>query len=477
MTAEWGEITAKEIIASIKGELISGDSGTVLTGLSTDSRKIVPGQIFLALTGERYDGHDFVEEALGKGATAIVVEKGRTLKTAQGSNAAIIAVADTLRALGDLANCWRCEHDVTVAAITGSMGKTTTKEMTANILGLGATTLKNEGNLNNLIGLPLTLLRLEGKHRKAVLEMGMNRPGEIGRLTEICEPDIGLITNVARVHLEGLNDIRGVARAKTELLKKISSKGQVILYGDDDLLMEEASRFSREVITYGTGSGNAIRGDKFKNLGHKGISFELLYRGNSVPIRIRVPGKQNLFNALAASAIAICMQEPFDHISEGLNRFDGIKGRFMPISLPGDITLVDDTYNSNPSSLKAALDSLKNLAGNRRRMIVGLGDMAELGSETKDAHLEAGAMVAELNASYFLAIGEHAREMIAGALKRGFPSGRAIEVESLQEMSQKIGDLKKGGDLIFLKGSRKMGLEQISLSLREMVNGELKCPD
>lgn len=467
MTVEWGEITAEEIIPPIEGELLSGNEKSVLSGLSTDSRKIVPGQIFLALTGERYDGHEFVEKAIDKGAAGVIVQKGRPIKIPAKSNIAIIAVTNTLTALGDLANYWRHRHDVIVAAITGSMGKTTTKEMTANILSLSAGTLKNEGNLNNLIGLPLTLLRLDKGHSKAVLEMGMNRPGEIGRLTEIADPDIGLITNVARVHLEGLSDITGVARAKMELLEKISSKSRAIIYGDDSLLMREASRFSREIITYGIGSGNDIRAGKVEDLGHGGISFELQYQGKSFPVRIRVPGKQNLYNALAASAIAISMKESFDSIREGLNRFDGIKGRFMPVSLPGDVTLVDDTYNSNPSSLKAALDSLKKLAGNRRRMIVGLGDMAELGSETTDAHLEAGAMVAELDASYFLAIGEHAREMITGALKKGFPSGRTIEAESLQEMAKKIGDLMKDGDLILLKGSRKMGLDQISLMLTQ----------
>jgi len=472
MTTKWGEITAGEIVSPMQGELISGHAGSILSGLSTDSREITPGQIFLALKGERFDGHDFVEKAVKQGASGIVIEKDRVSEVSADSGLVTIAVTDTLKALGDLAAWWRKQHDVRVAAITGSAGKTTTKEMTADILGIGARTLKNRGNLNNLIGLPLTLLRLEEGDRRAVLEMGMNVPGEIGRLTEIADPDIGLITNVARAHLEGLGDIMSVARAKTELVEKISSEGQVILNGEDELLMKTASRFRKKTVTYGIRSGNEIRAEKIQNLGDKGLSFELQYHGNSVPIKLRVPGSQNLFNALAASAIAICMKEPFDHISKGLRGFKGIKGRFMLIHLPGDITIVDDTYNSNPSSLKAAIDSIRELAAHGRRVIIGLGEMLELGNETVSAHLEAGGMVAELGASYLFSMGDHSREMVTGALDKGFPTGRAIVVESHDEMKQRITDVMKDGDLILLKGSRKMGLERVSEGLKERWSGE-----
>ncbi|MDB9822719.1 UDP-N-acetylmuramoyl-tripeptide--D-alanyl-D-alanine ligase [Deltaproteobacteria bacterium] len=467
MTAEWGAITAEEIIQPIGGELVSGRSGSIISGVSTDSREIEPGRIFLALKGERYDGHDFAGKALEKGASGIVIEKGRRSGVSANNDTAIIAVPDTLRALGDLASWWRQQHNVTVAAITGSMGKTTTKEMTSNILRLSARTLKNKGNLNNLIGLPLTLLGLEKKDRRAVLEMGMNQPGEIGRLTEIADPDIGLITNVARAHLEGVRGISGVARAKAELIEKISTGSQVIVYGDDDLLMREVSRFDREIITYGLGPDNDIRADKIENMGLQGISFDLRHNGKSVPVRIKIPGFQNLFNALAASAIAICMKENFDHIVAGLNNFEGIEGRFMPVLFPGDIILVDDTYNSNPSSLKTALDSIKEMAGGGKRLIVGLGEMMELGDETMSAHLEAGNMVAEFGASYLFAIGAHARDMLTGAMQKGLPAERAIEAESHQDMARKIGDTVKKGDLILLKGSRKTGLDRVSQILKE----------
>ena len=252
MKAKWGEITAKEIIYAIDGELIAGNPESSLMGICTDSREIISGQFFWALQGERYDGHDFVKQAVEKGALGIVIKKSHRREISPNGDLVVIVVEDTLRALGDLAGWWRHQHDVRVAAITGSVGKTTTKEMTANILELDAPTLKNRGNLNNLVGLPLTVLMMEERHCKAVLEMGMNRPGEIARLTEIADPDIGLITNIAKAHIEGLGDINGVARAKAELLEKISSDGQIILNGDDEVLMAVASHFPKKMMKANT---------------------------------------------------------------------------------------------------------------------------------------------------------------------------------------------------------------------------------
>jgi UDP-N-acetylmuramoyl-tripeptide--D-alanyl-D-alanine ligase len=375
-------------------------------------------------------------------------------------------VADTLKALGDLANWWRREHPIPVAAITGSVGKTTTKEMAASILGLGASTLKNEGNLNNLIGLPLTLLLLEKVHQRAVLEMGMNRAGEIARLTEIAEPDVGLITNVGRAHLEGLGDINAVARAKVELVEKMPEKSHAILNGDDELLLKAASPFQRTRTTFGLGPENQIRAEKIKSLGEEGSTFDLHFFGQTKRVRLAVPGLQNVLNALAASAIALRLEASPNHILEGLGAFQGIKGRFMVSHLPGGISLVDDTYNCNPASLKAALDSTRALVAGGGRLIVGLGEMLELGDETNLAHLEAGTMVAEKGAYYFVVIGEHAPQMIEGAVSKGFPKQRAIEVRNHEEMAQKIGASMRKGDVILLKGSRKMQLEKVVEALK-----------
>ncbi len=467
MTPTWGEITAGTITAPIQGELIAGSPETIFSGLSTDSRRIARAELFWALKGERYDGHDFVTQAIDKGASGAVIQEGYRPEISTRRNPVLISVSDSLKALGDLANWWRRGHPIPVAAITGSVGKTTTKEMAASILGLEALTLKNEGNLNNLIGLPLTLLLLEKAHQMAVLEMGMNRPGEIARLTEIAEPDVGLITNVGRAHLEGLGDIHAVARAKVELLEKMPEKSQAILNGDDERLLRAASPFQRKLTTFGLGPENTIRAENIESLGEEGTAFDLQFFGQAQLVRLRVPGRQNVFNALAASAIALCLEASPEHIREGLEGFQGIKGRFTITHLTGDIILVDDTYNCNPASLEAALDSARALVADQGRLIVGLGEMLELGDETVPAHLEAGNMVAERGAYCLLVMGEHAPQMIAGAVSKGLPKERAIEARSHEEMAQKIGARMNRRDVILLKGSRRMQLEIVVEALKE----------
>ncbi len=472
MTVQWEKITSKDIIGPVKGKLLSGSNRRIISGVSTDSRNVCPGQLFIALKGENFDGHDFVKQAIDKGASCVIVEIGTNVEKADTSDADIIGVSDTLNALGDLAQWWKRQFDVPVISITGSMGKTTTKEMVSSILELHGEILKNEGNLNNLIGLPLTLLRLNEKHRQVVLEMGMNRPGEIHRLTEISDPDIGLITNVGRVHLEGVSNVEGVARAKTEMLEVIKTESTVILNGDDRVLMESASRFNKKICTFGTAPENDIRIRDVDDLGKEGAEFIIDYEGRSLPIRIRVPGYHNILNATAAASIAVLMGEPFDNIARGLEKYSGTKGRLTPVILPGNVLLLDDTYNSNPSSLKAVLQTSKKMAGKNRRIIAGLGEMLELGEETVQAHIEAGEMVAETGARYFLAMGEHAGCMLKGAIDKGFPSEKTLEVKSHQEMIKKIKDVMKKDDLILLKGSRRIGLDRVVRGLMEDEKGE-----
>ncbi len=226
-------------------------------------------------------------------------------------------------------------------------------------------------------------------------------------------------------------------------------------------------------MTYGIKSGNDVKADKIRNLGREGLSFELQHQGNAIPVRLRVPGPQNVFNALAASAIALCLGESAEHIVEGLNGFEGIDGRFMLRPIPGGATLVDDTYNSNPSSLRAAIDSLKDLTVEGGRVIAGLGEMMELGDETVSAHLEAGGMMGELDACYFVAMGEHAQEMRKGAISTCLRPERALVVGTRREMTQRRKDVMRNGDLIFLKGSRKAGLEKVAESLKSKLSEEV----
>jgi len=467
MAVNRAQMMAGEILSTIQGALLRGSRDRSFYGISTDSRTVGEGQLFWALKGETFDGHDFVTEAIQKGAAGAVVDKDRTGALPANTRVVILGVPDTLKALGDLAKWWRHGFKARVTAITGSAGKTTTKEMTFAILSLEGSTLKNEGNFNNLIGLPLSLFLLHESHRYAVLEMGMNRPGEIGRLTEITDPDVGLITNVGRAHLEGVGSIEGVARAKVELLEKMSPRALAILNGDDRFLMQAAAVFRMKPITFGQGLQNSVRAEKIRNLGREGFAFDIYWKGKSFSVRLRVPGLQNVYNALAAAAIALSMNLSTDRIQEGLAGFEGIKGRFTVVPLPDGSILIDDTYNSNPSSLRAALESIGALVHQGTRVIVGLGEMLELGDETVPGHVEAGEMVAEAGADWFVALGDHAPEMIRGAVDKGFPQERAIRVKDHQEMGAKILEMMKPGDLVFLKASRRTGLDRVADRLKE----------
>jgi len=457
----WGAIKAGNIVTPIQGTILHGSSDTFFSGLSTDSRNMKEGFLFWALHGEKLDGHAFVKEAVSKGAAGVVVQKGRPWEIPSDRSVVAIEVPDTLRALGDLACWWRHQHKARVIGITGSVGKTTTKEMTASILSLGGTTLRNKGNFNNLIGLPLSLFLLSEAHRTAILEMGMNRAGEIARLTEIADPDVGLITNVAKAHIEGLGSLQGVAKAKVELLEKMSKRSQAVLNGDDELLMKTAAPLRRKVMTFGFGPQNDVHPDSLQNLGQEGFSLEIRYEGNVIPLRVRVPGIQNIYNALAASAIAFALREPPERIAQGLSAFEGIAGRFTVSRLPNGCILVDDTYNANPHSLKAGMDSLKALVPEGGRILVGLGDMLELGDETVPAHVEAGGWVAEIGASYFVALGAHAPHMIQGARSKGFPPEKSAIAADHHDMAERIMNAWESGDLVFLKGSRRVGLEKV----------------
>ena len=479
MAAKWNHITAGEIALATGATLGIGESHTVFTGLSTDSRSILDGCLFVALTGDRFDGHDFVQETLRKGASGAIVTRAffqsseaeyfRSIRNGElpageikGPNPAILIVDDTMRALGDLAAWWRRAHHAKVVGITGSSGKTTAKELTASVLGIGHSILKTQGNFNNLIGLPLTLLGLEEQHERAVLEMGMSRPGEIARLTEIADPDVGVILNVGMAHMEGLLSLEGIAEAKAELMEEIRPEALMVLNGDDELLMKKANAISRKTLTFGFGERNDVRASRIQSCGLNGARFEMKYGQNSWPAELKVPGSHNIMNALAACAVGIALGEKPEKFMEGLSLFGGIKGRFGIVRLKGDIILVDDTYNANPSSLRAAMETVGTLRPERSRLIVGLGDMLELGNAAVEAHRNAGELVERAGAAHFFAMGVHAREMEQGALAAGMPPGRVRIVQDCEEMAENIMAEMKERDVIFLKGSRRMGLERVS---------------
>jgi len=462
MAAKWGEIAAKEVVSALGGRQISGSPDELMRGLSTDSRRIVPGHIFLALSGERYDGHNFLAEAVNAGAAGVIVESGTAMpKELQTDNLVVITVPSTLKALGDLALWWRKQWGARVIAITGSNGKSTTKEMAASILSLKASTAKSPGSFNNLIGLPLTILSLEEHHKMVVLEMGTNRPGEIARLTRIAEPDIGLITNVARAHLEGLGDLNGVVKEKGELLRVMPEESTAILNGDDELTARLASTFQGPIVAFGLGKMNQVRAENIKNIGDCTQAFDIYINNERVRVKINLPGIHNVFNALGGAAIALCLSISNELIAQGLEDFRSLKGRLQIVDLEGGIKIIDDSYNSNPSSLRAALQTIKDLIVKRHALVVGLGEMMELGKEAPGYHFDAGQLVAGMGTRYLVVLGEHSRQVIEGALKGGMDITQTYLAANNAEMIDAIKANVREGDIVFLKGSRRVALDKV----------------
>jgi len=468
MAAKWGEITGKEISSAINGRQISGSPDEFVKGLSTDSRKMTPGHIFLALKGQRYDGHNFLTNAINAGAMGVIVESDATLpKKILDNNLVVINVSSTLKALGDLASWWRRQWGGKVIAITGSNGKSTTKEMAASILSRKANTMKSPGNFNNLIGLPLTILMLQEHHKLAVLEMGMNMTGEIARLTQIADPDIGLITNVESAHLEGLGNLNGVMRAKGELLRMMSKASTAILNGDDKVYKQLAPTFQGKVITFGLGKRNKVRAEGIKKVGDRAQAFNIYINGKRIPVRINYPGLHNVLNALSGAAIAFCLSISNELIAQGLGSFSPLKGRFHFIDLKSGIRIIDDTYNANLSSLRAALQTIKGLIGKKQGLVIGLGEMMELGKESPKYHFDAGRLVADMGVRYLVVMGEHGRNVIEGACQGGMDREQTYIATTHAEMSDSIKAHVRKGDVIFMKGSRKLALDKVVESVSE----------
>lgn len=457
-----------EVASAMGGRQISGSPDQAAEGLCTDSRTMVPGHLFLALRGGKYDGHDFVKQAAKAGAGGLVVEEGRPItETLAEGNLPVITVPSTLTALEKLASRWRKRWGGTVIGITGSNGKSTTKEMAASILSLKAKTMKSPASFNNLIGLPLSILSLDPGHELAVLELGTNAPGEIARLTTIAGPDIGVITNVGNAHLEGFGDLKGVAAAKGELVAGMSAQSTAILNGDNELTRGLASGFEGTTITFGLGKTNRVRADDIRMVGDDRQAFTIIIDGERIPAAIHLAGTHNVFNALAGAAISWCVSVPNESISRGLEGFRPLKGRFQVLELEDGIRLIDDTYNANPSSLEAALQTVGGLRNKAQGLVVGLGEMLELGADASRYHFEAGKKIAAMDPSFLTVLGEHGHEVIRGAWKEGMLPSQTAYVHSHGEMIEAIKASARPGGIVFLKGSRRMGLDKVADGLRE----------
>ncbi|MDL1983784.1 MAG: UDP-N-acetylmuramoyl-tripeptide--D-alanyl-D-alanine ligase [Deltaproteobacteria bacterium] len=458
--------TTAEILEATKGDLLCGDVKHTFEGVSIDSRTISANELFIAIKGNVYDGHSFISDLISSGVRGLIISKDEIRDPAgtdwQDKGIVCVAVSDTTKALGDLASFNRRRTDVSVVAITGSNGKTTTREMTASVVSTRYKTLSTKGNFNNEIGLPLTLLDLKNSHQWAVLELGTNRPGEIDRLGEICIPDIGVITNIGFSHLEGLGSIEGVMNAKGELLKRIKPKGTAVLNADDSRVLYLSTKTSRKVLYFGLSEDARIKALDV-NETTTGISFTLVLPEERIPIELRVHGGFMVSNALAAASVGYIIGLSSEEIKAGLEYFQPVKGRINIFDVRG-VHIIDDTYNANPDSMEAAIRILSSLKGNSRGILVA-GDMLELGEHAESMHRKIGAMSARSNIARLYITGEFAEAVANGACKED-KNSMEIFIGAREEILE---DLKKSllpGDWVLVKGSRAMGMEKIVEGLK-----------
>lgn len=458
--------TVKEIAAATAGRISGCPEGTV-SGVSTDSRTAAPGQLFIPLKGERFNGHDYLDTVIAKGVTVVLVEKNRLAATTVGPGVTVIAVADTLRALGDLAAAYRQRFSLPVVAITGSNGKTTTKEMLAEILATGGSGLKTSGNLNNLVGLPQMILQLGKEHGWAVFELGMSEFGEIDRLAEISAPQVGVITNVFPAHLASMGDMAGVARAKGELFLRLKAGNTAIFNADDQLV--SAAVVPEGVIRRGFGlHGAEVTALNIVQHGTEGQSFTLKIGDDSAEVLLRAFGLHSIYNALAAAAAADALGLSLESVIAGLAAFTPYDKRFKLDDL-GAIVLIDDSYNANPASVGAALLTLRELKGVHRGIAV-LGDMLELGAESEAAHRDVGHLAATCVDCLYL-YGSMGAIVATAAIDAGLPQEDVYVAVSYEEIQQHIVKDHLDGDYIMVKGSRGMRMDRVSAALREIFSG------
>ncbi len=435
------------------------------TAVATDSRQLEPGAMFVALRGERYDAHAFIAEVVRAGAAGAIVERVPDELEARDDLTALV-VPDTLRALQDLAAYRRRQLAPCVLAVTGSNGKTTTKEMLAAILTAAAGAagvLKTQVNLNNLIGVPLTLLRLAGESH-AVVEMGMNAPGEIWRLAEIADPDVGVITNVAPAHLEGLGSIAGVARAKGELFARMRRDAVAVVNADDAHVTALGDAFPGRVVRFTLGNEAADVRAADVRVGADGTAtFELRVGDAATPVHLRIAGRHNVANALAAAAAAHAVGVRVEVIAAGLGAATAVGSRMRVHALASGVTLVDDSYNANPASVAAALRSLREAPAARR--IAVLGDMLELGAASAELHRGVGSLAAELGIDALYLYGEHAAVTAEGAISAASGGGLAVDAVRVfpthAAIAAAVGAIARRGDWVLVKGSRGQRMEEV----------------
>ena len=444
-----------DVVEAVKGELLVRGSENSFSGVSIDSRAVKSGEIFIAISGNRFDGHNFVAEAIAKGAGCVIVSKPKAVLTGDRLSAGVILVEDTLSALSSLAYWHRKRFAIPVLCVTGSNGKTTTKEMLGRLLSSKYKVLKNEGTQNNIIGLSLTLLKLREEHGAVVLELGTNHFGEIKELARIAAPNVGIITNIGPAHLEFFGDEKGVLREKWSLIEELAFPRMAILNADDDLLQEKIlSPGDVTVFTFGIKNKADWTAKKIAS-GKSKASFMI----KNYPIELDSPAKINVYNALAAYGAARIFSVDAYDIIRSFRAFKFPDSRFQSKRLNG-LNLIDDAYNSNPTSFFGALEAFSGLKSRGRKIVV-MGDMLELGFSAEELHRKIGHTIGQAKVDMLIGIGPLAGLACEEAKASGFNPRAVYTCGSSQEARNIIPGLVRKNDTILIKGSRAMRLEEI----------------
>ena len=466
-------LTIEEILKSTGGRLISGTGNFPISGVSIDSRTIKEGEIFVAIKGDNFDGHDFIDDAIKSGAAGVVVDEKHpiTLPLAPKGrgNIVIISVVNTLSSLQEMARYYRDKFIIPLIGVTGSNGKTTTKEMIWHILSHKFSVLKNEVNLNNHIGVPLTLFRLNPSHNIAVIEMGISDRGELTRLCQIAMPTSAVITNIGPTHLEKLKRIENVAEAKGEILSFIKPDGACVLNRDDTFFDVFRAKARGRVVSFGMSSDSDVYAKSSDTaLAGKSIektTFTLICPPGEVDISLNAAGLHNLYNALCAAAASYALGANLEDIKYGLEMFAPLKMR-SAFENVGGVYIINDTYNANPASMVAAIDTLKGVKEGKQKFIV-LGDMLELGDNSVIAHRDLGIYIAGAGIDGLIAVGGFADYVADGAIGAGMNEDNVQTCMDYTETLEKIKQWLKKGDILLVKGSRGMKMEKIIEGLKE----------
>ena len=449
--------TVQDIVRATQGALVAGDLGVPVTGVSIDSRTLGVGEAFFAIRGYRLDGHAFLADAASRGAACLVVQ---ALHDDVPANVPLVLVEDTTRALGLLAAYHRARFSIPVVAVTGSNGKTTTKELIAGVLGVRWQVLKPSGSFNNQWGLPLTLLRLAAEHQALVLEIGSQHPGEIAALAELARPTVAAVTTIAYAHTEFLGSLDGVRAEKVALVRAVGAEGRVVLNADDPRVAGMARDARAPVITYGRSAAADVRATGEPVEDARSLTFMLESGGARAPVTLAFVGRHNVTNALAAAAVGVALGWPLDEIARGLGEARPVAGRCVWRDA-GGVRILDDTYNANPVSVRAALETAaaRRAAAPSGRLVVVLGDMLELGAIAEEAHQEMGRAVVAAGADEFVGVGRMSRLAVETARAAGL-----VEARHATTFEDTVAHLLKrvaSGDVMLVKGSRGMRMERV----------------